>query len=84
MTKTLPSWEMKSYSILWKKFKDKDFTNIEAQKELKVNDAHKISVLFYNLKRRGWMEVKRSKEDRRKKVYRLVSPEKAITELEET
>lgn len=44
MTKPLPAWEMKSYSILWKKFKDKEFTDKEAQKELKINDSHKVSV----------------------------------------
>ncbi len=83
MTKTLPAWEMKCYSILWKKFKDKQFTNLEAQKELELDDSHKVSVLFYNLKRKGWIEIKRSEEDKRKKVYKLVSPERAILELEE-
>ena len=83
MTKTLPAWEMKCYSTLWKKFKDREFTNIEAQKELEVDDPHKVSVLFYNLKKKGWIDIKRSEEDKRKKVYRLISPEKAVGELEE-
>jgi len=73
---------MKCYSTLWKKFKDREFTNIEAQKELEVDDPHKVSVLFYNLKKKGWIIIKRSEEDKRKKVYRLVSPEKAVGELE--
>ena len=82
MTKTLPAWEMKCYSILWKKFKDTEFTNIEAQKELEISDLHKVSVLFYNLKRKGWIIIKRSEEDKRKKVYKLISPENAVGELE--
>ncbi len=82
MTKTLPAWEMKCYSILWKKFKDMEFTNKEAQKELKITDAHKVSVLFYNLKRKGWIDIRRSEKDQRKKVYKLISPEKAVGELE--
>ena len=82
MTKTLPAWEMKCYSTLWKRFKDREFTNIEAQKELEV-DPHKVSVLFYNLKRKGWIDIKRSEEDKRKKVYKLINPEKAVGELEE-
>ena len=82
MTKTLPAWEMKCYSALWKKFRDREFTNIEAQKELEVDDPHKVSVLFYNLKRKGWIVIKRSEEDKRKKVYKLVSPENAVGELE--
>ncbi len=83
MTKTLPAWEMKCYSTLWKKFKDREFTNIEAQKELEVDDPHKVSVLFYNLKKKGWIDIKRSEKDKRKKDYRLISPEKAVGELEE-
>ena len=83
MTKPLPAWEMKNYSTLWKKFKDREFTNKEAQKELEVSDLHKISVLFYNLKKKGWIEIKRSEEDHRKKVYRLINPEKAVGELED-
>ena len=82
MTKTLPAWEMKCYSTLWKKFKDREFTNIESQKELEVDDPHKVSVLFYNLKRKGWIVIKRSDEDKRKKVYKLISPENAVGELE--
>ena len=81
MTKTLPAWEMKCYSTLWKRFKDREFTNIEAQKELEV-DPHKVSVLFYNLKRKGWIDIKRSEEDKRKKVYKLISPENAVEELD--
>ena len=83
MTKTLPAWEMKCYSILWKKFKDRQFTNLEAQKELEFDDPHKVSVLFYNLKKKGWIDIKRSEEDKRKKVYKLINPEKAVGELEE-
>ena len=82
MTKTLPAWGMKCYSTLWKKLKDRQFTNIEAQKELEVDDSHKVSVLFYNLKRKGWIVIKRSEEDKRKKVYKLISPENAVGELE--
>jgi len=74
---------MKSYSALWKRFKDREFTNKEAQKELEESDLNKISVLFYNLKKKGWIEIKRSEEDHRKKVYRLINPEKAIGELED-
>jgi len=82
MVKPLPAWEIKNYSILWKKFKTREFTNLEAQKELKIEDSHKLSVLFYNLKRKGWINIKRSENDQRKKLYSLVSPEEAIGELE--
>ncbi len=74
---------MKNYSLLWKKFEVKEFTDKEPQDCLKLEDPHTVSVLFYNLKRKGWIDIKRSEEDKRKKVYKLVSPEKAVGELEE-
>ena len=83
MTYPLPAWEMKSYSLLWKKFKDKEFTNKEAQTCLKIEDSHTISVLFYNLNKKGWIIIKRDTKDRRKKVYKLINPENAIERLEE-
>ena len=55
--------EMKYYPTIWKKFKDREFTNIEAQKELEVDDPHKVSVL-YNFKRKGWIIIKRSEGDK--------------------
>jgi len=81
MTKPLPAWEMKNYSLLWKKFKDKEFTNKEAQTCLKLDDPHTVSVLFYNLNKKGWIIIKRDTKDQRKKVYSLINPEKAIGEL---
>jgi len=82
MTIPLPAWEMKNYSILWKKFGSKEFNNIEAKQELKLEDDHMVSVLFYNLKKKGWLEIRRDEKDQRKKVYNLVDPAKAVEGLE--
>jgi len=82
MTNPLPAWEMKNYSILWKKFGSKEFNNIEAKQELKLEDDHMVSVLFYNLKKKGWLEIRRDEKDQRKKVYNLVDPAKAVEGLE--
>ena len=82
MTNPLPAWEMKNYSILWKKFGSKEFSNIEAKQELKLEDDHMVSVLFYNLKKKGWLEIRRDEKDQRKKVYNLVDPAKAVEGLE--
>lgn len=82
MTNPLPAWEMKNYSLLWRKFGSKEFSNLEAKEELKLEDNHMISVLFYNLKRKGWLEIRRDEKDQRKKVYNLVEPAKAVEELE--
>ena len=78
MTKPLPAWEMKNYSLLWKKFKDKEFTNKEAQNCLKLQDPHTVSVLFYNLNKKGWIIIKRDTKDQRKKIYQLKKPEEVI------
>ena len=82
MTNPLPAWEMKNYSLLWKKFGSKEFNNLEAKQELKLDDDHMVSVLFYNLKKKGWLEIRRNEKDQRKKVYSLVEPAKAVVELE--
>ena len=81
MTVPLPAWEMKNYSILWKKFGSKEFSNVEAQKELKIENSHMVSVLFYNLKKKGWLVIRRSEKDQRKKVYNLVEPAEAVMEI---
>ena len=44
MVKQLSEWEMEIYSALWKKFKGRVFTNKEIQKDLKVDDMHKIGI----------------------------------------
>ena len=82
MTNPLPAWEMKNYSLLWKKFGSKEFNNLEAKQELKLDDDHMVSVLFYNLKKKGWLEIRRNEKDQRKKVYSLVEPAKAVGEIE--
>ena len=78
MTHPLPAWEMKNYSSLWKKFKDREFTNKEAQNCLKLEDPHMVSVLFYNLNKKGWIIIKRDRKDQRKKIYKLTNPEERI------
>ena len=75
MTNPLPAWEMKNYSLLWRKFGSKEFNNIEAQQELKLKDSHMV-------KKKGWLEIRRDEKDQRKKVYNLVDPAKAVEGLE--
>jgi DNA-binding MarR family transcriptional regulator len=83
MTKPLPAWEMKNYSLLWKKFKGKEFTNKEAQNCLNLEDPHTVSVLFYNLNKKGWIIIKRDTKDQRKKIYQLKKPEEVVEGITE-
>lgn len=81
MTEPLPKWEMKKYAHLWRVFRKKEFTNEQALKILKEKDPHILSVFFYDLKKLGWINVKRNAKDKRKKIYQLKEPNKAIEEI---
>jgi len=81
MTEPLPKWEMIKYAYLWKAFKNKEFTNEKANKILKEKDTHLLSVLFYDLKKLGWIEINRDTKDKRKKVYKLKEPNQAVKEM---
>ena len=80
MTKPLPKWIMQRYSILWNKFKDKEFNHDDAFKTL--NKDKMISIALSELKQSGWLEMKLDPNDARKRVYRLKSPEHAVKEME--
>ena len=69
---------MKKYALLWHTFKTTPFTNKEAQKALKEKDGHLLSVLFYDLKRYGWMDSTRNGDDKRKKSYNLKEPNEVL------
>jgi TPP-dependent 2-oxoacid decarboxylase len=81
MVEPLPKWEMKKYAYLWKAFGEKEFTNEQALKVLKEKDAHLLSVLFYDLKNMGWIEIKRDEQDKRRKIYKLKEPNQAVKEM---
>jgi len=79
MTQPLPKWIQKRYAVLWKKFKNKEFTFEQAEKVLK--DKSGINVFFSDLKKAGWIIVSLDGEDTRKRKYQLVHPEYAILNM---
>jgi len=79
MTRPLPSWLMKRYSMLWVKTKGK-FDYKTAKKILKDKNEV-LSVVLSNLKNSGWLEIKSNPKDARKKIYHLKSPEDAVKEI---
>ena len=81
MVEPLPKWEMKKFGLLWKTFGKKEFKGDEARKILKEKDPHMVSVLFYELNKKGWVEIKRYKKDQRKKIYRLKEPNHIVKEI---
>lgn len=79
MVQHLPEWIMKRYSKLWNKFKDKEFSKSDAEKVLIVDTS--LPVLLSELRKDGWLEMKMSKDDARKTIYKLKDPTKAILEM---
>ncbi len=86
---SIPNWVMLRYSALFRDFRsNRIFSRKEAQDAIKkhgLKDDEKLTNTFFSeLHKRGWVEVKQDKEDKRKKTFKLISPEKAILNLELT
>jgi len=80
MVEPVPKWLMRRYAVLWSHFKDKEFDHDQACKVLKESKAI-VSLSLSEMKRSGWLEVKMNPHDTRKRLYRLVSPQKAVEML---
>jgi len=74
----LPKWAMKRYARLWGKFRSREFTYEEASKVLKEKDPNLVSVILSYLRKYGWLAIKLHPVDTRKRIYQLISPEKAV------
>jgi len=80
MAKPLPKWLMRRYSLLWVKFKSKEFSHEQATKALS-DDERIVSVILSVLKKAGWLERRLDPEDARKRLYKLKSPEEVVKEI---
>ncbi len=78
MIAPLPKWIMLAYSRLWTKFKAKQFTFSQAEKLLKLPNT---SIILSRLKKYGWLIVELDPNDSRKRLYKLISPLKAVEEM---
>ena len=81
MTKVLPKWEMGAYAELWNRYGKKGFSHEDIFKLLNKK-KEVISTLIYDLRKAGWLEVSLHPKDSRKRIYKLIDPEKAIKEME--
>jgi hypothetical protein len=84
LSRPLPKWLMESYSILWKKLKENEFEHDNAKKILKIEKDGTVSAILSDLKKHGWLTVKLHPDDSRKRLYKLINPEDAITSIEST
>ncbi len=71
---------MQRYSLLWVKFKDKEFNHEQATKTLPDNERM-VSVILSEMGKADWLEMKLDPEDAREGLYRLKSPENIIKEI---
>ena len=81
MTDPLPRWIMKRYSILWNKFRSKEFTHKQAVEALKERDERVVSLSISDLKKYGWLKAKLDSQDSRIRIYKLKEPEEAVKEM---
>lgn len=77
---------MQRYSALYHTFKMKTFTREQARDVIKQSglnsDERLTNTFFSELVSRGWAKFDKDKEDKRKKIFKLISPEEAILNLD--
>ncbi len=83
MVNPIPKWVMKRYSKLWKKYNRKTFTYEDIKKVLTVDDTRMISVFINELRKANWIEIQLDKEDTRKRIYQLKSPNLIVEQIAE-
>ena len=80
----LPRWLERRYGVLWEEFGEREFRFEEAKRvllEQMEDDEEQVNAILNELKKRGVLEVKADPEDARKKIYRLKSREKIVSQL---
>lgn len=85
MVEAIPKWVMQRYSALYRKFKMKIFTREQAREtldEFKIDSDERLTNTFFSeLNKRGWIEIEKDEKDSRRKLFKLISPESAILNL---
>lgn len=84
MAETIPNWLLQRYAILFRKYRDKEFTFKEAMKSIKEQDKVYASMVLSELRKAGWIEIKINPDDARKRIYKLIMPEVAIENIKVT
>ncbi|MCP2519533.1 type I restriction-modification system subunit M [Candidatus Aminicenantes bacterium AC-708-M15] len=80
----IPKWLERRYDSLWEEFGDSTFRFEQASKVLqeKNKDSEdQVNVILSELRKRGWLKVDFDPHDARKRIYKLISKEKIISEI---
>ncbi len=78
---SLPNWLERKYKILWEAFGSRPFRYSEAQKVLSEKAQlpdDQVLVVLSELRKRGKLVVENDPDDKRKKIYQLISPKEYI------
>ena len=81
MIQPLPKWLMQRYAKLWLTFRENQFEYQQAKKARSEKNDKLLLVVISDLKKHGWLAVEQNPEDKRKSVYSLTSPNKAVEEI---
>jgi len=82
MAKPIPKWVQERVSRLWDRYDSGELTFEMIKNVLEPMDKQTtINVFLNELKKAGWMEVNPSKDDARKKIYKLKEPNIIMKEL---
>lgn len=80
MVEPLPKWLMQHYSLLWVKFKNKEFNHEQATKTL-PDDERMVSAILSKIRKDGWLEIRLNPNDARKGLYELKTLEDVVKEI---
>ena len=82
MTETIPNWLQQRYALLYKNYKDKEFTFQEAMKTIKEDDKVYMGMILSELRKAGWLKVEINPDDARRRIYQLIMPDKVMEKME--
>ncbi|MBU2640084.1 MAG: hypothetical protein KKG75_05280 [Nanoarchaeota archaeon] len=75
-------WIMKRYAKLWRSFSSNEFNFDKASGILKEKDSRVIGIILSELKKAGWLNIKKDPDNGRKRLYQLKKPDEAILSMD--
>jgi len=81
MAYPIAKWIQERFSVLWEKFSSSNLTFEMIEEALPDDNRNTISVMIGDLRKAGWIEIQRSSEDARKRIYNLKEPNEILREL---
>lgn len=80
MAKAIPKWVQERLSKIWKKFEGGEMSYKQIKETLKPDEDATIGVFLNELKKAGWIDVRRG-EDARVRIYVIKEPNNILKEI---